>query len=810
MPRLPAIVFLLATTLPAHAVTPSVGVIQPSGGTRGTTTTITFIGDRLDNPLEVIAHEPGVSIKELVAESPQRVKATVVIAPDCPLGEHAFRLRTASGLSDLRTFWIGALPIVAEIEPNGEFDTAQIIALNSTITGVIKREDVDYFQVECKKGQRLAVEVEGMRLARQFWDPAVAILDSRRFEVAVSDDAPGLGQDCGCSVVIPADGKYTIQLRESAYQGGDDCEYRLHVGEFPRPSAVVPCGGKPGETIEVRFLGDARGEIKQNVTFPKSVGEFRFHLQAQEGIHPAGVRFRVSDLPAITDSPAAATMEGAVVGVVPGAFQGTLAGPGPNRYFRFAAKKGQVFDAKCYARRLGSPLDAVMSVKKFDGGKPGAQIAINDDDSGSPDPAFRLQIPDDGDYLISVGDHLSQFGPDYFFRIELTPPAPATVATLPKVDGNNVTNQDRQMVPVPRGGRTAVLVTATRSDWGGAAAINFSPLPAGITTTLDALDASMSQLPVVLAASETAPLVASAAEIAVKPADANVHAPSRTEMDFQFCIGLNNTPFVSYQTDRVAVAVVETMPYSIEVVEPKLPVPQNGAMNVKVIAKRAKDFKAAIALYPVWTPPGMGIQGGVTIPAEATEVTVSINAAGNAPLKAWKTALFGFADTGKGTATVSTQLFKLEVGSPVVNLTQNRVAVDQGQSVKIACAVVFPQPLTGKATVKLLGLPAKATAADLPLNSDAKEIVFDVQTDKETPAGKHNVFCQIITEKDGETASQSSGGGELRVDVPLPPKKTETAVKPAMPKPADKPKPAEKPLTRLEKLRKEQEAREKK
>ena len=36
----------------------------------------------------------------------------VKIAADCRLGEHAFRLRTATGLSELRTFWVGALPVV--------------------------------------------------------------------------------------------------------------------------------------------------------------------------------------------------------------------------------------------------------------------------------------------------------------------------------------------------------------------------------------------------------------------------------------------------------------------------------------------------------------------------------------------------------------------------------------------------------------------------------------------------------------------------------------------------------------------------
>ena len=61
------------------------------------------------------------------------VKATVNIAPDCRLGEFHLRLRTASGLSELRTFYVGPCPVVAEIEPNNTPAQAQKIALNTTV-----------------------------------------------------------------------------------------------------------------------------------------------------------------------------------------------------------------------------------------------------------------------------------------------------------------------------------------------------------------------------------------------------------------------------------------------------------------------------------------------------------------------------------------------------------------------------------------------------------------------------------------------------------------------------------------------------
>ena len=39
----------------------------------------------------------------------------------------------------------GALPVIAEKEPNNDFASAQKIPLNITVQGVVDNEDVDYF-----------------------------------------------------------------------------------------------------------------------------------------------------------------------------------------------------------------------------------------------------------------------------------------------------------------------------------------------------------------------------------------------------------------------------------------------------------------------------------------------------------------------------------------------------------------------------------------------------------------------------------------------------------------------------------------
>src|SRR5262249_33112116 len=112
--------------------------------------------------------------------------------------------------------------------------------------------------------------------------------------------------------------------------------------------------------------------------------------------------------------------------------------------------------------------------------------------------------------------------------------------------------------------------------------------------------------------------------------------------------------------------------------------------------------------------------------------------------------------------------------------------------------------------VTLLGLPPKVTTPEVEITKETKEFAFKLKVDKTSPAGQHrNLFCQVNFTQNGEPIVMNTGYSELRIDVPLPPNPNQAVVaKPATPTPTPN-KPAEKRLTRLEKLRLEQQEREK-
>ena len=118
MKPIPSLFILLLVPALAQAVSPRLNSISPSGAQRGTEVEVRFSGQRLEDTKEIVLYTTGISVEKLESTKADVVKATLKVAADCRLGEHQMRLRTATGVSELRTFVIGALPVVGEVEPS--------------------------------------------------------------------------------------------------------------------------------------------------------------------------------------------------------------------------------------------------------------------------------------------------------------------------------------------------------------------------------------------------------------------------------------------------------------------------------------------------------------------------------------------------------------------------------------------------------------------------------------------------------------------------------------------------------------------
>jgi hypothetical protein len=268
-----------------NAASPDFSTSIPRGGKAGSEVKVSIIGNRLSDAEAIVFHQPGMSFKDLKVVDDKKVDVTLVIAPDCRLGEHHFRVRCRSGISFARNFWVSQFPNHDEVEPNDDFAVPQKIPMNVTIEAEAKPEETDYYQISVKKGERISVEVEGLRInnipQNIAIDPYVAILNKDRFEIASADGSALLKQESILSILAPEDGDYIVEVRDSAYQGRG--RYRAHIGNYPRPTGIYPAGGKAGSEMEFSLLGDVKGSYATKVKLPSIAENDRFGVFAANG-----------------------------------------------------------------------------------------------------------------------------------------------------------------------------------------------------------------------------------------------------------------------------------------------------------------------------------------------------------------------------------------------------------------------------------------------------------------------------------------------------------------------------------------------
>ncbi|HEX7376680.1 MAG TPA: serine protease, partial [Pirellulales bacterium] len=110
-------------------MTKNIETVRPRIGQRGTKVQVVIGGISLAEPREIVFFRPGICATDIQPSTsvPQihfshggtiveEVRATFEIAADCPLGEHPFRLLTATELTCIGTFHVSPFPVVDEEE----------------------------------------------------------------------------------------------------------------------------------------------------------------------------------------------------------------------------------------------------------------------------------------------------------------------------------------------------------------------------------------------------------------------------------------------------------------------------------------------------------------------------------------------------------------------------------------------------------------------------------------------------------------------------------------------------------------------
>jgi hypothetical protein len=421
----------------------------PAGSPPGTNVVWTAADDRLlaEMRQKLILFAPRRNPNPAIAET---VSVRVTLATNAEPGQRELRLATPTGLSNPLRFCIGQLVEYNKRDPNPGADTApqrplrfnnepkavepteMNITLPAIVNGQILPGGVDRYRFQARKGMGLVVVVAARELIPYLADAvpgwfqaAVTLYDAKGHELEHADHYE-FHPDPVLHYEIPKDGEYVVQIRDSIYRGREDFVYRITLGELPYVTSIFPLGGPAGAQTTVELKGWNLPVTSLALT------------NAEPGIHPVSVSkedwlsnpvpFAVDTLPECLEQEPNNSIATAQAVTLPIIVNGRIDKPGDWDVFRFNGRAGDTVVAEVNARRLDSPLDSVLKLTDASG----KQLAFNDDhedkgaglDTHYADSYLTAILPADGAFYVHIGDAQRQGGPEYGYRLRISPPRP--------------------------------------------------------------------------------------------------------------------------------------------------------------------------------------------------------------------------------------------------------------------------------------------------------------------------------------------------------------------------------------------------
>jgi hypothetical protein len=646
-------------------------------------------------------------------------KFKIVVKPDVPPGLYDVRLSNSWGVSNPRPFAVGTWPEVVETEPNNDVPQAQSIPLNSVVNGIINQPtDVDYYQVTASKGQRVLLHVAATTIDSRA-RPAIEVYTPEGKRLTF--DRCYRQSDALADLLWPHDGPCLIRLFQFPYNTGNhEHYYRLTVTTGPWIDAAYPPMVEPGKTATVTLYGrnlpggtpdptavdEGRvlEKIDVSVTAPADPQarhrlESRGHLSAAQGLLD-GFEYRLPGSPTALNSVLFVFAEAPVIReqepndhphqanriARPAEVAGRLERPLDRDHFVFSAKKGETFMIELFGERLGAQADFYISLRPSD---PKANIISEQDDPRellhpfqffhrSNDPApIEFTAPADGEYLLTVSarDAATVYGARQIYRVVLRPRRPdfrlIVMPSAPNLPEAGI---------VPAGGEMSYDVFAERIDgFQGAIELTFEGLPTGVTCPPQRLAPNQKRTTVVLSAAANAPNNDALLRLkGTATIDGRTVVREARPATIIWAGPQPNQPVSSRMDRQLVLAVRDKPPFRLTAQPQAVTIKQGDKATIQLQVQRlAADFKAAVQVNAVPPPqpnqplvPGVSFNGNnqpVTIAAEKSDGTATINVANNAPPGTYDYVLLGTApyqfEKAKG------QKFNTTVRQPALPIT---------------------------------------------------------------------------------------------------------------------------------------------
>lgn len=404
--KLPHVFTGLFLAAPLFAATPSVTILTPAGGQRGTTVTVTAAGTLDAWPMKVWSSSPGVT----ATPDKEKGKFAVTIAADAPLGVAWLRFHDG-GASELRPFVVGDLPEQAEVEPNDDARTSPVVAGPKVVNGVLaKSGDVDCFAVKLTIGQTIVASLDAHRTLRSPIDAVLQVTSADGTVLEQNHDARGL--DPEVAFTAPAAGTFVVRVfafpsapdSSIRHFGSPACVYRLTLTTEEFVDFVSPLAVEQGKEAKIAIAGwnlkSASASLGKSdavfgVAHPFAIARepHPCHDLTTAAVRPLSPPFTATGRVRERNAPA----------VIP-----------------ITAEAGKPLILRLDSTTLGLSLTPVLRV--FDSADKQLLKAEPAALGGGIDATFTP--PKSGEYKVEVRDLFNSAGPRHLFRLRVMPAAP--------------------------------------------------------------------------------------------------------------------------------------------------------------------------------------------------------------------------------------------------------------------------------------------------------------------------------------------------------------------------------------------------
>jgi hypothetical protein len=782
------LIFLAALSVEAQ---PKPQYLIPCGGIRGQELELTVTGNSLETITDILFYQKGIELLQIIEAKPKALKIKIKIDDNCALGQQHLRLYGKDNFSEVLVFTVGQYPVHIEKEDNGSIDTAEHIKPNTTIDGIIKNEDIDYFSIDLKKGETINAEVEINRLSHrrngtrvaEYFDTHLSVLDKNSYMLKDNDDTVLTKLDPFLQFIAPRNGRYYIAIRSSEFTGFNDARYRLHIGHFPRPLAVYPAGGLPNSKQTVTMILNNGSTFKQDIQ-ASQLGLTSIQATRNQHSSPTPLPFHTSPLPSYLekkDNDSKASVK--EFPNIPVTFDGIIEKDNDADWWAFTAKKGINLRIEVLAHKLGTGLDSILEIYNTKG-----QLRKRQDDSGSPDAAINYKTEYDGKVYLRIKDQLNGGKPHFVYRIQVIPKPKSLSLSLPSASDNNQLGQE---IRVHKGGKSIYQFLVNRNGSSGKDTLSIEGLPEGISYTVLKAPEGKAKIPILFEAKNNAPFNFSLSSLNIK-SENNIQGELKQEIIM--VKGRNNRSYAKFTTNKLSVGVVENAPFKISIEKQSVPLPHLGYVSAKVKIERLGDFKGEVKVRLSYKVDGLSAIDQMTLKAGQTTANYIINANSSAPVGDWPI-IFTASASYKGISfLLAADEYTVKIIPSFLNVKMAMQSFRQNDNDSLDVDLESLNSFDGQAKVLLQGLPNGISANELKFDKSSKKISFDLKVTDKARRGEHKSAFLALTIPYGKLSVHQNIrlNGVIRIDPPAK-KVASTPTKKTSTKP--------KKLSRLEELR---------